>query len=304
MEIKNCVLVNVTISQWDANSLDRTASKQIAASNGVAKVNMCRLRKSLLPKSDALRRVLSAIAEARTFHYNNTHAWVHDGPRILTRANFDTYMKEMRRIESDFKTSVLEFIVQFETSKVEAKKALGSLYKEEDYPQAKDLARRYKYEISVLPIASASTLIEFGMDVDEARAHQLKMEADVDHTLAQANRKMWQDLYARLETLHNKLSDSKAYVQEETINKVRHLSTLYPRINVTEDKGLDAMSLHLMNTLDGVTSQGVKVNAGLRDRVVSDTRQALAAMQALMHGQEYPTPAAPLDTPVSRHVSV
>jgi hypothetical protein len=243
---------------------------------------MCRLRKSLLPKAEVLKQLSATIRAARTFHYENTHAWVNEGPRILTRANYDSYMTHMMRLRSEFLTNVLDFCNQYESIKEAAKNALGKIYDESDYPEGSTLASRYSFSIKRQPMPAADNLLEFGLDASETAALRTELERDMTETFAKANQQLWNTLYQKLETLSNKLNDDGAYVMEETITGVRKWSDLVPRINLMADERLDLVAKHLAETLDGVTSVGVKANPSLRERVAKDSRQAVLAMQALM----------------------
>jgi hypothetical protein len=299
MKITNCILVNLSIGYWDANSLDRVVSRAVADANGVTDPRMCRLRKSLLPKTAVMNQLISSVRAARTYHYENTHAWVHEGPRILTRGNYDTYMRDMAGLKSAFETSVLDFVSQYDAIKQTANEVLGALFKEEDYPSQALLAARYKFEIGRQPMPVASTLAEFGLDPEEAKGLQAQLERDLSETFSQANKKMWDDLYGKLEKLSNKLNEDNAYVMEETIAGVVKLSELVPRNNLTSDAKLEVVAKHLVNTLEGVTANGVKVNPAMRARVAKEARQAVLAMQAMMRPEDAAA-VAPLNAAVKR----
>lgn len=282
MQVKNCILVTLNISHWEANVLDKVVSKAVATNNGVKDQSMCRLRKSLLPKTQVMKQLSSSIRAARTFHYENTHLWTHDGPRILTRANYDNYMRHMLRLKAEFVTNVLNFCNEYDAIKAAAKDALGEIYKDADYPEARELNTRYSFSIGRQPMPVAESLLEFGLDDSETQALRGELEKELTNTFAKANKKMWDDLYGKLEKLSNKLNDDGAHVMEETIDWVKKLSDLVPLINLTADPQLDAVAKHLSEMLEGVTSIGVKVNPGLRERVAKDTRKAMLAMQAMM----------------------
>jgi hypothetical protein len=282
MEIRNCILVSLSISHWDANSLDKLVSEAVATESGVKDQRMCRLRKSLLPKTRVMDQLSSVIRAARKFHYDNTHAWVHEGPRILTRANYDMYMRDMLRNQSEFKTCVLDFCAQYTDIKVAAEDALGKLYRESDYPGVETLASRYNFTIDPLPMPSATTLIDFGLDESETATLRAKLEDNMSSTFIKANKKMWEDLYGKLEKLTNKVNEEGAHVMDETIDGVKRLADLIPRINLLADERLDVVAKHIGAFLEGVTSKGIKVNPSLRDRVAKESKAALAAMQVMM----------------------
>lgn len=280
MQFQNCVLVTLNISNWDANRQDKRVSEAVAESNGVTDKRLCRLRKSLLPKTAVMDRLFAVIRAARSFHYDNTHAWMHDGPRILTRANFDEYMKQMRRYQADFETAVLDFIAQYDDIKGQAAQVLGALYNASDYPDQGSLKGRYSFDLSVQPMPASASLLELGLDPMEAEAYRRKLEADLAQTYKKAHRRLYADLHERVEKLANKLSDDKAYVMPETIDAVKKLADLLPRMNLLNDRRLNALSETLQNSLVGVTADVVKTNPTVRLKAAEATANVLKVLKA------------------------
>lgn len=282
MQVTNAVLVTLNISNWDANRQDKRVSQAVAEANNVTDKRLCRLRKSLLPKTQVMDRLFAVIRAARTFHYENTHAWMHDGPRILATANYDAYMKQMRAYKADFEGCVLDFLGQYDSIKGEARLVLGMLYDAQDYPEKGYLKSRYDFDIKIQPMPASGELLSLGLEPAEADAMRRKLEADMKQTFERANRRMWEDLYERLGKLMGKLTDSTAYVQEGTITAVRELAELLPRLNITEDARLDMLSQRLLKTLEGISAESVKHNPDARNRVAAETKTVFDVMQAFM----------------------
>lgn len=279
------VLVTLNIGTWDANRQDRRASKEVATANNVTDQRLCRLRKSLLPKTDTLRALESVVRAARTFHYENTHAWMNDGQRILTRANFDPYMVRMRQYKSEFEMAVLNVMAEYENMKAKAKEVLGLLYEESDYPTRESLFVRYHFETGIQPMPVSANLLDLGLESAEAEELRLKLERDMAETFAKANRRLWDDLFARLQKLYEKLSDEKAYVMDETIDGLRNLAELLPRMNITNDANLAVMAANLSSSLEGLSAAAVKYDPALREKAAKDTGAVFSVMQALRDGK-------------------
>lgn len=227
----------------------------------------------------------SVVRAARTFHYENTHAWMHDGPRILTRANFDPYMVRMRQFKSEFEMAVLNVLGEYEDMKEQAKKVLGMLYDESDYPTRESLFTRYTFDTAIQPMPVSANLLDLGLESAEAEELRLKLERDMAETFAKANRRLWDDLFARLEKLYVKLSDEKAYVMDETIDGLRNLAELLPRMNITNDANLAVMAANLTSSLEGLSAASVKHDPALREKAAKDTGAVFSVMQALRDGK-------------------
>lgn len=275
------VLVTLNISTWDINRQDRKGSASAAESHHVTDQRMCRLRKTLIPRTQELKALESVARAARTFHYENTHAWMHDGPRILTRKNYDEYMRTMRDYKVRFEAAVLNFITMFDESKAAAKAVLGDLYDEGDYPPRDTLYREYSFDTLVQPLPLSSSLLDLGLDSSESEALRLRLEQELTETFTRANRRVFEDFEARLVKLHSKVSDPVAPVLADTINGVAKLAALLPRINLLGNEGLDRLAEHVGFALEGVTAEAVKANPSVRGRVAYETGLAIKTLEAL-----------------------
>jgi hypothetical protein len=283
MQVTNCVLVAFSIGYWDANRQDRKVSQEVAARHDVKNERMCRLRKSLLPPSAVMDKLFAVMRAARTFHYENTHAWMHDGPRMLPTQNFDTYMSQMRSYRAQFEEAVLNFISQYEDLKIAAKDVLGTLFAESDYPDKGTLRRRYSFDFVVQPMPATDALLGLGLASEDAEECRRKLEAEMAATFQQANRKMWEELYSRLAKLHSKLSDDKAYVRQETLEAVQNLATLLPRMNITNDERLNQLATRLQSALKDLSAETVKTNIQVRQDAAAEARLVFNVMDSFMN---------------------
>lgn len=275
------ILVTLAISTWDINRQDRKGSASAAESHKVTDQRMCRLRKTLIPRTPELKELESIVRATRTFHYDNTHAWMHDGPRILTRKNYDNYMQTMRDFKVRFEAAVLNFISQFDESKEAARKVLGDLYSEADYPSRDALYREYKFDTLVQPLPLSSSLLDLGLDSSESEALRLRLEQELTDTFTKANRRVFEDFEARLVKLHAKVSDPAAPVLPDTLNGVSKLAALLPRINLLGNEELDKLAAQVCYALDGVSADAVKTNSSVRGRLAYEIGLAIKTLEAL-----------------------
>lgn len=288
MIVTNCTLVSLNISGWEANRQDRRVSAEVADANQVKDRRLCRLRKSLLPKTKELDKLNAVVRKARTFHYQNTHDWMHQGPRILPTANAKAYLDMMRKLKREHEKAVLEFLDSYDAIREEARNVLGSLYNSADYPSVETLRQKYNFEYVIQPMPASSTLLDLGLEPEAAQELKRKLEDDMAQTFQQANRRMWDDLYGRLEKLYTRLSDDKAQVQGKTLEAVRSLAELLPRMNITNDERLSAMATRLSESLAGLSEKSVNHNPSTRERVMADTQTVFNVMQAYMHPRRAP----------------
>lgn len=296
MKVKNAVLVSLHVTAWDANRRDARLSEQVASENEVQDQRLCRLRKSLFPRNDAMKQVYGILREVRNFHYKNTHAWMFDGPRILMTTNYEAYMREIRAYKAKLEPALQNLKAQYDTLKEEARKVLGKLYNPLDYPEASKMITRFGIEVSVQGLPDSSNLLELGLETTEAQELRTKLEADMQGTFERANRRMWEDLYNRLNKLVVKLGSPDETIRKGALNSVMELADLLPKLNITNDAGLDAMAQRLKDSLGGFTAEGIQANPNVRAQAAERAASVFNVMQTFMR----PNGAAQSGTEVRR----
>jgi len=283
---ENCVLVNLTICQFDVHRKDSRISKEVADSNSVKDQKLCRVRKSLLPKTAQLQEVHSIAQKARMFHYENTHAWMFDGPRILMTSNFEAYSKKIREFEKEFQTAVNALVDNYETMKDQAKVLLGSLYNEKDYPQKDSLKKYFSFKMKIQPLPASSSLLNIKFEGEDQDALRAELEADMAETYQKANKRLWQNLFEKLEKLYLKLQDEEATVRESTLKAVRDLVELLPQINITKDPKLEELANQLKASLDGLSHTSLNTNPEVRKKTTEQANKIFNVMQSYMHSNK------------------
>jgi hypothetical protein len=280
-EIKNAVLVMLSIREWQAKAQDKTAAAQVAKENDVKDAKQARVWKSLLARCDAVKKYEAARRAARTFHYANTLTWMHDGPRILTTENYDEYMTQMRKLKAQFEEAVLDFIEQYPQLKQDSKVMLGKLYDESQYLSNAQLMERYSFSWQVMPMPATEGLLSLKLKTDDAEQLADQLREEMNESFRNATRKMWADLFQVVEKLVLKLKDESAKVKATHIDSVRELTALLPRLNIMGDEHLDIIAKRLGETLESVTEAKLEHDLGARRKVAEETQSVFNVIQTL-----------------------
>lgn len=280
-EIKNAVLVNLSIREWQAKAQDKKAAEQVAKENGVTDSKQARVWKSLLARCEAVQRLEAVRRAARKFHYTNTLTWMHDGPRILTTANFDDYMAQMRKFKTQFEQSVLDFLAQYPQLKLDSSATLGKLYDESQYPSQAELMERYSFSWQVMPMPATEGLLSLNLKTDDADQLAEELRNEMNETFRSATRKMWSDLYEVVDKLVSKLQDEDSKVKATHIDSVRELTNLLPRLNIMGDEHLDIIAKRLTDTLESVTEAKLEIDIDARRKVAAEAQSVFNVIQTL-----------------------
>lgn len=283
-KVTGCLLVSLRLEAWTNATEDSQASIELAQVKN-AENRAARVWKTLLPKTTAVKRVNAAIRAIRTFHYRNTLTYLHDGPRILTTANYLAYKQGLRHLQDELANAVEDLVVQLDDLKSISKEKLGDLYKEDDYPSGNDLRAAYGIEVIYAPMPDGGNLLTAGLESDEAEKLRGDLEAGMRETFERANRKLWEDLYTRLATLQRQLTTEEAAPHDKTVEGLKSLVELLPRLNVTNDERLATMTERLRGSLNGVTAGGLRTDPSARERVAAETKSIHTVMSAFMGGR-------------------
>lgn len=90
----SAVLVELNISVWTANKLDKGATDSVLASNSASK-DSAQVRKNLMAGTDKRKKISDYAAKARLYHNQTTLSWSDKGARLLPTSLFLDYKSNM-----------------------------------------------------------------------------------------------------------------------------------------------------------------------------------------------------------------
>ena len=137
------VLVQLNISSWGTERLDKSQTERINLLNN-ADAKAGKVHKDLMCGTTLAKDIDLHVGRARLWNNQNTMPWQDRGARLLPTSLFLPYKGEMNDRETKFKTMVNRFIPNYAAAKQTAMNYLGSMYREEDYPDVNDIASKYK----------------------------------------------------------------------------------------------------------------------------------------------------------------
>tara|TARA_B110000503_G_C6967673_1_gene337874 strand:- start:65 stop:706 length:642 start_codon:yes stop_codon:yes gene_type:complete len=195
--------------------------------------------------------------------------WQDRGARLLPTSLFLSYKAEMNSRESSYVAMVNRFIPNYAAAKQTAMNYLGSMYREEDYPEVNDIASKYKWTLSVSPIPSSG---HFCLDVPAEDLENVRKSCDdfVEQKVAEAMRKPWEDLHTMLTGMSGKLQEvdelngTPKRFHETFVTNALDLCKLLNHMNITNDPQLDKARQQLELVLAGTDVDDIKENEFVR----------------------------------------
>lgn len=275
------LLVQLSISQWQARKYDKRVSQQVAAINHASN-SAGRYNKSLLPMNDYLDNVHGKSALIRKDFYTNTLPWAMEGAQLLPSTNYLAFMTEFRKAKGEWETLVSTFVAAYPTLKADAAKALGDMYSDADYPSENDIAGKFKMDLAVFPVPSNDFRVSLGSD------EMSRIQKDIQERLAQAQalaaKDVWKRLYDRVEHISRQCGNPSARIHDSLVGHARELCDLLPRLNITDDPNLESMRQEVEQRLASYHPDALRNDPGIRQEVAESAEDIMKKMSVFMNG--------------------
>jgi len=279
---EKALLVQLNISTWNTERLDKGQTERINTLNN-ADSKAGKVHKDLMCGTTLAKDIDIHAGRARLWNNQNTMPFEDRGARLLPTSLFISHYKpEMNRREQEFNNMVNRFIPNYEAAKQTAKNYLGSMYREEDYPDANEIASKYKWTLTVKPVPSSG---HFCLDIPAQELEEMKQSCDLDteRRIAEAMRKPWEDLHKMLVGMSDKLQEPDEMTGKEKrfhstfVTNALDLCKLLSHMNITNDPQLEKARQQLELTLAGADVDEIKesefVRLNMKKRVDSILEQ-------------------------------
>lgn len=280
----SAMLVDLRISQWTARKIDKKATAEVAATHGVAS-STGTYYKSVLPTTNtsgdktAIEEIKKLVGEARSYHYKLTLPWFDTGPRVLSNLGYIEYMQRMQEYTAAFDALVDEFVQDYPFQREEAKRRLGTLFNEDDYPTLERVADKFSFSLNVLPIPQGS---DFRCDIGEDEVDRIRKDIEASTRTTMQNSLL--DAFTRVrdvtEAFVDRLQFEDTVFRDTLVGNAKELSSVLPKLNFTGDPKLAMICDELEARLCAYTPNELRNNMQARRETYEaalDMKKDLAA---------------------------
>ncbi len=210
----------------------------------------------------------------------NTLPWGVDGTRILPSANYLQFMQDFRKEKSEWQSLVNTFLDNYEYLVAEAKRWLGDLYDEKDYPSKESIIGKFSMDMGIFPVPSNDFRVE--LSSDELTRIQEDLESRMTSIQQEAMNDCWHRLYKHVEHITEKLSDPKNIFRDSMIENARETCDLLTRLNISEDPNLEAMRQAVERKLLDHHPDTLRNDLDVRQDTAEEARKIMDAMSVFM----------------------
>jgi len=264
----SAVLVELNISVWPANKVDREMTDTVNA-NASAVRDASQTRKNLFAGTSLRKDIEKLAARIRLYHNQHTMPWADKGQRLLPTKLFMEYKQTMNNYEAQFNQMCNNFFIAYPQLVSEAQVHLGTMYRATDYPDLTNVREKFGFRMAIDPIPESG---DFRLDISAHDLEEMKQqyEAKFDERLAEAMRTPWERLHTVLTAMSEKLKDeegeeSKKRYHDSLVTNAVDLCGLLDKMNITNDPKLEDARKQLELTMLGADIETIKDSATVRE---------------------------------------
>lgn len=258
----SAVLVELNISVWTANKVDKSATEKVVIDNSAVS-NAAQVRKNLMAGTTLRKDIADFAAGCRLWHNLQTLPWADKGIRLLPTSLFLDYKTEANAMRDKFNTMVDNFMVQYPALIQTANNYLGTLFNSQDYPDVSEVREKFGFRLVFSPVPEAG---DFRLRVAEQDLEELRQQYEDSFStrLADAMREPWDRLHKLLKGMSEKLTDTegeyeaKKRYHDTFITNAQSLCSMLTHLNVTNDSSLERARRDLELTMLGADMDTIK----------------------------------------------
>lgn len=264
------ILVELNISVWTANKLDKRVTDSVLVSNGAMSADAGQFRKNLMAGTTIRKDIADFAASCRLWHNTTTLPWADRGARLLPTSLFLDYKTEANRRKAQFDHMVEHFLREYPTLQAQAQQHLGALYNPDDYPSVEAVADKFGFKMVFTPLPEAG---DFRLDVANEDLEELRRQYDnsLNARLNEAMQSQWDKLHDMLTRMSDKLvepeGEDKRRWHDTFISNAHDMCQMLTHLNVAKDPKLEEARLKLERAIHGVDIDDIKDDEFKREEV-------------------------------------
>ena len=295
MITERAMLAAVHISIWTAVKHDRKISRDVADQHG-AHQGAGRYNKQLLRGADKLDELRTLAGQVRQYFYKITLPWSDEGFRLLPSNLYFDLTARMREFEASFEQGVEGFLQVYPQYIEQVRPELNGLFREEDYPAAEKLRKKFGVKLEILPIPTGNDF-RVQMSAEEQARVAREIDANVRESLTRGTEDLWKRLRDVVSHMVDRLNEPESRFHATMVTNVFDLVELLPRLNVNGDADLNRFAEQIRQRLCGFTAQDLKKHDLLRVATATDAAEIVAEIDSVLRDREAGVPEEAPDAP-------
>ena len=279
----SAMLVELKIRQWTSSVLDKSASKQVVADHNAA-AKVARVYKDLLGDCAELRDMQLFASRARKRHYEMTMPWSDTGLRLLPTAQYFKYTEVVNQLQIEFYALANKLFSAYQWKIASAQADLGSLFNPHEYPTEAELRSKFSLVVSYIPVPQTG---DWRINIGKQGNEQVQAHYDQFYrqALSDAMGSVWERAHEALGRMSERLDyaekGTKKVFRESLVPNVLEIIDLMDVCNITNDPVMSDAAAALRKALQGIDTDDLRQDAGLRRVVKRSVDEVLSSIPSL-----------------------
>jgi hypothetical protein len=202
----------------------------------------------------------------------------------------------MREFEASFEQGVESFLRVYPQYIEQVRPELNGLFREEDYPAADKLRKKFGVKLEILPIPTGNDF-RVQMSAEEQARVAREIDANVRESLTRGTEDLWKRLRDVVSHMVDRLNEPESRFHATMVTNVFDLVELLPRLNVNGDADLNRFADQIRQRLCGFTAQDLKKHDLLRVATANDAAEIVAEIDSVLRDREASVPEEEPDAP-------
>jgi hypothetical protein len=250
-------MVKLDISMQGITRKDSRATQDLHKNEG-SEEGMAHVMKHLIdPKAPVYKRVVKVRGLLRNLHANKTVPWGEDGWRVMRSREFNKYNDEVVNLIDQFDAAADDLAEEWDTLRNEAKRKLGSLFSEGDYPTKDEL--RAKFSAKLTPqILPSFRDVRLEMDADRQELLLERAKDGLLDNVQNAQQAVCKKVADELEHMHDALTrfgnkgendERIKSFRDSLVPRMQQLANTLPQLNLMDDPKINDLAQKIATDL-------------------------------------------------------
>lgn len=273
------MIVRLSISQWYPRKFDKRATQELASLHGVDAERAGRFNK-ILVDLESIKPLQQRLRKLREDHYSYTAPWADGGERVLPAALYFEYVEMIREAEVEIARLADDYAVQYAAEVDRARGELGGLFNADDYPDPRDLRRRFGVGYKFEPLPNAEDARVWGIGTEAAEAIRAEVEQSQQAAVASAQKHVVDQVIDRATEFVAKVRKYDAQVSEgrkgvrlydsAVDNLADVVELVLQGLNITGDQELAKLAKDLQKAIKDVNADKLRHSNPTRERKTAE----------------------------------
>jgi len=273
----NMLAASLHISQWTGQKTDQKTTAETLLAKG-ADSDAGKFSKLLVPKK-LLSELDKAHFDARRDFRRFTLPFEH-GMGLVSGEMFDEFRAAMTAHRATFEAAAQKFVDDvYPGVLADATARQGALFDAADFPTQAELRDRFQFRLSISPVPHAAELKL--SSVSAAVEAELRSEYDqlLRDRLAEAQLEVWLRVMEPVAKLADVLSSPDKVFKASTVESVRAIAEMAPKMLVEPDDELTAVCQRVSDVLAGLDAKVLRESNEVRADAATSVSQVRADIE-------------------------